>query len=132
MFYDVFSDMCFKKGVSRHKAATDIGLSGSLVTKWKKTGATPSGATMAKIASYFGVSVDSLLGLAPETQDEPKKSEESEEPKNTNVSAVDEAIKAALWHDDTDLTKEDIDELWEDIRAYKDFRTDQRRKQKKE
>lgn len=112
MFYDVFSEMCFKKGVSKNKAAQEIGLSNSIVTRWKKTGSTPNGATMAKIASYFGVSVDSLLGLAPETQDEPKKSEESEEPKNTNVSAVDEAIKAALWHDDTDLTKEDIDDLF--------------------
>lgn len=39
-----------------------MGLSNSTVTKWKKTGATPSGETIAKIASYFGVSVDYLLG----------------------------------------------------------------------
>lgn len=131
MFYDVFSDMCFKKGVSKNKAAMDMGLSGSLVTKWKKTGATPSGATMAKIASYFGVSVDSLLGLESEPKEEAKVPESSNV-QNTNTSAAEEAIKAALWHDDTDLTKEDIDELWDEIRAYKDFRTDQRRKQKKE
>ena len=130
MFYDVFSEMCLKNGVSKNKAAQEIGLSNSIVTRWKKTGSTPNGVTMAKIANYFGVSVDSLLGLESEPKEEAK-APESSNVQNTNTSAAEEAIKAALWHDDTDLTKEDIDDLWEDIRAYKDFRTDQRRKQKK-
>lgn len=62
MFFDVFHDLCKKKGVSCKRAAEEIGLSNSITTKWKKTGATPSGDTLAKIATYFGVSIDSLLG----------------------------------------------------------------------
>lgn len=65
MFYDVYSALCQKKGVSRNQAAKDIGLSNSIVTKWKKTGATPSGDTLAKVSAYFGVSVNSLLGSPP-------------------------------------------------------------------
>ena len=61
MFYDVYTQLCNAKGVSRSRAAADMGLSNSTVTKWKKTGATPSGETMAKIAAYFGVSVDDLI-----------------------------------------------------------------------
>lgn len=61
MFYDVYTQLCLAKGVSRSRAASDMGLSNSTVTKWKKTGATPSGETMAKIAAYFGVSVDDLI-----------------------------------------------------------------------
>lgn len=61
MFYDVYTELCKQKGVSRSRAAADMGLSNSTVTKWKKTGATPSGDTMAKISAYFGVSVDDLL-----------------------------------------------------------------------
>ncbi|HIZ42272.1 MAG TPA: helix-turn-helix domain-containing protein [Candidatus Gemmiger excrementigallinarum] len=61
MFYDVYTELCKRKGVSRSRAAADMGLSNSTVTKWKKTGATPSGDTMAKISAYFGVSVDDLL-----------------------------------------------------------------------
>lgn len=38
-----------------------MGLSNSTVTKWKKTGATPSGETLTKIAAYFNVSVDDLI-----------------------------------------------------------------------
>ena len=62
MFFDVFQALCTKKGVSCKKAAEDIGLSNSITTKWKKTGATPGGETLNKIAAYFGVSTDYLLG----------------------------------------------------------------------
>lgn len=43
MFFDIFYDLCKKKGISCKKAAEDIGLSNSITTKWKKTGATPGG-----------------------------------------------------------------------------------------
>lgn len=62
MFYDTFYDLCQKKGISCKRAAEEIGLSNSITTKWKKTGATPSGETLDKVASYFGVSTDYLLG----------------------------------------------------------------------
>lgn len=72
MFYDVYTALCIQKGVSRSRAAAEMGMSNSTVTKWKKTGATPSGETMAKIAAYFGVSVDDLLkqekDLAPKSK----------------------------------------------------------------
>ena len=61
MFYDKFTLLCAQKGVSCNKAATDMGLSNSTPTKWKKTGATPDGTTLAKISAYFGVSVGKLL-----------------------------------------------------------------------
>lgn len=62
MFFDIFYELCKKKGVSCKKAAEEIGLSNSITTKWKKTGATPSGETLDKVAAYFGVSTDYLLG----------------------------------------------------------------------
>ena len=62
MFFDIFSELCTKKGVSCKRAAEEIGLSNSITTKWKKTGATPSGKTLDKIADYFGVSIYELLG----------------------------------------------------------------------
>ena len=62
MFYDRFKKLCEQKGVSCNKASLDIGLSNATQTKWKKTGATPRGDTLDKIAAYFGVSTDFLLG----------------------------------------------------------------------
>ena len=62
MFYDVFKRLCDEKRVSCNRAATEMGLSNATATKWKKTGATPSGDTLSKIAVYFDVSIDDLLG----------------------------------------------------------------------
>lgn len=61
MFYDVFSSLCLKKGVSANKACLDIGVSRTSTAKWK-SGAVPNGVTLAKMSDYFGVSTDYLLG----------------------------------------------------------------------
>lgn len=61
MFYDRFAALCEERNISLNKAATEIGLSNSTVTKWKKTGATPQGATLNKIANYFNISINYLL-----------------------------------------------------------------------
>ena len=62
MFYDTFEMLCKEKGISCKRAVVDIGLSHSIASKWKRTGATPDGSTLLKIANYFHVSVDYLLG----------------------------------------------------------------------
>lgn len=62
MFYDRFKELCLAKGTSCNKAALEIGLSNVTPTKWKKTGATPTGETLQRIADYFGVSESYLLG----------------------------------------------------------------------
>lgn len=61
MFYDKFKLLCDKKGVSCNKAVTDMGLSNSTPTKWKKTGATPDSKTLSLISDYFSVSISYLL-----------------------------------------------------------------------
>lgn len=61
MFYDKFKELCDLKGVSVSKAASEIGLSNSTATKWKKTGATPDSSTIAKAASYFEVPTDYFM-----------------------------------------------------------------------
>jgi transcriptional regulator with XRE-family HTH domain len=58
VFYDRFAELCSERNISANKAATDIGLSNSTVTKWKKTGAVPQTATLSKIAEYFNVSMN--------------------------------------------------------------------------
>lgn len=62
MFYDKFCELCAKKGVSPTRAALDIGLSKATPTSWKKKGTTPQAAQLQKIADYFDISMDSLLG----------------------------------------------------------------------
>lgn len=73
MFFDKFSALCQKMGVSKSKAAESVGLNRTSVMKWKN-GAVPSGATITKLAEYFGVSADYLLDnsdISPKTQKAP-------------------------------------------------------------
>ena len=60
MFFDRIKQLCDQRGISPYKACTDIGLNRSAVAKWKN-GGNPNGTTAAKLAEYFGVSVDYLL-----------------------------------------------------------------------
>lgn len=60
MFYDVFTDLCERKGVSSNKALTDCGISRTSTAKWRE-GAIPRGVTLQKLADYFSVTTDYLL-----------------------------------------------------------------------
>lgn len=61
-FYERFEWLCEEKGVTPTQAARDVGIRQSVVSMWKKRGSTPSGKTLNKLAEYFEVSTDCLLG----------------------------------------------------------------------
>lgn len=63
MFYDLYIELCEKKNVTPTRAAVEMGISKATPTTWKKRGLTPQGETLNKIANYFGVSTDYLLGI---------------------------------------------------------------------
>lgn len=67
MFFDVFTKLCDKKGISPTRASIDIGFSKGSVSYWRKKykegiDAKPDTYTAQKIADYFDVSIDYLLG----------------------------------------------------------------------
>lgn len=100
MFFDVFYDLCKKRGVSCKRAAEEIGLSNSITTKWKKTGATPSGDTLSKIATYFGVTVGYLLG-----------NNERSSPADSGERDILNEIDIAFYGDYKELTEDDKETL---------------------
>lgn len=62
MFIDKYLVLCKKKGVSPSFAATEAGISKSLVTKWKTNKTeVPSPEVLQKLSAYFGVTVSDLL-----------------------------------------------------------------------
>ncbi len=75
MFWDNFVKLCAEKNVKPNPVAKELGISSGAVTKWKKEGITPNSVTLQKIADYFGVSVDYLLGIEkkPTISDGPEK-----------------------------------------------------------
>lgn len=51
-----------RQNISASKLTSECGLSSSALTEWKKGKAKPSAEALIKIANYFDVSVDYLLG----------------------------------------------------------------------
>lgn len=62
MIYDTFKLLCKKKGVSMSNACVEMGFSRSMAYKWKSTSTNPSADVLSKMADYFGVTVDYILG----------------------------------------------------------------------
>lgn len=111
MFFDIFNDLCKRKGVSCKRAAEDIGLSNSITTKWKKTGATPTGETLERISKYFVVSIDYLLGT--ETEKAPTGSGERD--------ILDE-IDIAFYGEYKELTEDDKETVRDMVRVMRERR----------
>lgn len=61
-FYDLFIKLCNSKNTKPSIAAREIGISKSNVSNWKRRNTFPTDANLQKIADYFGVTVDYLLG----------------------------------------------------------------------
>ena len=61
MFYENFDALSKKIGKSKSEVARDIGLDPKSCTGWKN-GAIPRNSTLRKLADYFDVTVEELMG----------------------------------------------------------------------
>ena len=64
MFWNIFFSLCAEKGRSPNAVAKELSIASGTVTAWKN-GKVPHHGTLLKLASYFGVTVDYLLGNEP-------------------------------------------------------------------
>ena len=112
MFYDNFLKQCVAKKITPSKAAAEMGFSKTAVTNWKN-GAMPRDFALTKIADYFGVTVDYLLGK--EQEKKPSETEDLEE------------IRVALFGGDTEVTPE----LWEEVKRFARYVAAQKKQEKK-
>ena len=62
-FYEKYVALCNKNGKSPSAAALELGLSKTSVNRWKNGGGITD-ATIMKVANYFHVTVDELVGDA--------------------------------------------------------------------
>lgn len=66
IFFTRFQHLCRRNGTTVNAVGREIGASSGSITAWKN-GTDPRSSTLAKIAEYFGVTTDYLLGM-DETQ----------------------------------------------------------------
>lgn len=62
MFYDNFVALCAANLKSPSAVGRELGIDKSTVSCWKRRKAKPSDVNAKKIADYFGVSVEDLMG----------------------------------------------------------------------
>lgn len=62
MFTEIVLDLIAKNGITKNKMLKDLKMGTGTFATWEKRGTIPSGETLSKIADYFGVSTDYLLG----------------------------------------------------------------------
>lgn len=67
MFWDRFYNLCLDQKTKPNPVAKELNISSGAVTQWKQ-GVIPKGDILIKIAQYFNVSTDYLLGLTDEKQ----------------------------------------------------------------
>ena len=116
-FFARFSQLCQDRGVTANAVAKAIGASSGSVTAWKK-GTAPRNATLTKIADYFDVTTDYLLG---------KESSKAPAVQGNRGAVSDEDIKFALFGGSGEIT----DAMYEEVRSFAAFiqrREEQRRK----
>lgn len=63
MFYETYCELCAKNGLTPSGAAAKIGFNRASVTVWKNSGKAPKQELLMKIADYFNVTTDYLLGI---------------------------------------------------------------------
>ena len=105
MFYDVYCELCRKNGLTPSGAAAKIGFNRASVTVWKNSGNPPKTELLHKIADYFNVSVDFLLGKA------------QKETPTDSVSINDDDIKFALSGGEGVIA----DEQYEEVKKFVQF-----------
>lgn len=76
MFLQRVTELIDSRGITRNRLLTDIGLNKNSFVAWENRGTVPSGNTLTKIADYFHVSTDYLLGRT----DDPRPVGEEKEP----------------------------------------------------
>lgn len=102
MFYDRFSALCKKKGVSVSRGAQEAGISKSLVTKWKTNQVSvPSAEVLNKLSQYFCIPISELLCESAATS----------ESQNTLMLNREE-LKVALFHGRSNITDAMLDEVF--------------------
>lgn len=60
--YSIFEQLLQKNGISAYKVAKDLGIAQSVLSCWKSGVSTPKIEKLQKIADYFGVSIQYLMG----------------------------------------------------------------------
>ena len=113
---------------SQQSFADAFGVAQSTVGGWEAGKREPNYATTLRLADFFHVSVDYLLG-----QTDQKGSSPSQNTASVSTSTASrEHIQAAFWGGEKDLSQEDLDDMWNDVERFAAFLAEKKKQEKKD
>ena len=96
VFYENYVDLCAKANKSPSAVANAIGLSNAAASGWKK-GKEPNDTTLAKLADYFGVTVETLTNEnKPALPQENELTEKQRKAVDMIMNMTDDQLKAFI------------------------------------
>lgn len=117
--YEIIDSLLAERGISGAQMSADLGMSRSFMTELRKGRAKGIKLeTAQKIAEYFGVSVDYLIG--EEIEKAPAESGKRD--------ITDDDIKFALFHGHNEITEE----MYQEVKNFAEFVAQREAKKKKE
>lgn len=108
---------CALKKISPTSACVNSGAGRNLLSNMKK-GESPSFERIQALATYLGCTVADLTG------------EKSIDAQKAPATADKDALMAAFWGGEKDLTKEDLEDMWDDVERFAAFLAEQKRQEK--
>ena len=102
--YEIFAKLMAERGLTAYRVSMDTGVSQATLSDWKRGRSTPKLPKLQKLADYFGVSLEYLMGADPHGRPEPM------------APPSDADIKFALFGD-----RDIDDEVLEEVKAFAKF-----------
>ncbi len=103
-------------GKTQKNVADFLGIERSTYAKYENGSSEPTFDTLKRLSEYFGASVDELMGSSECAPSSPR------------LDA--DALKAAFWGGEKDLTQEDLDAMWNDVERFAAFLAEKKRQEK--
>ncbi len=119
--FDRFEALRKEKGVTKTFIAEQLGRGASLCQSWKEKKAEPNEEQLRRVADILGTTPEYLTG----------ESDEKAPSMAGERIPTDEDIQAAFWGGYKDLTQDEISAMWDEVRAYAQFKAEEARRKKK-
>ena len=111
------------RGLKQVELAKNLSVSQAALSGYETGKYEPDFDTLQKIADYFSVSVDYVIGRSDSSKPSPSSSAHEDE-------VTKGQMKAAFWGGEKDLSQEELDDLWDDVERFAAFLAEKKRQEK--
>ena len=112
------------RGLKQVELAKNLSVSQAALSGYETGKYEPDFDTLQKIADYFSVSVDYVIGRSDSSKPSPSSSVHEDE-------VTKGQMKAAFWGGEKDLSAEELDDMWNDVERFAAFLAEKKRQEKK-